>query len=148
MFTDSRNSTQAKKNLTMNTGPRKEFHSRRGQGNEISLCLRTVLWFYLCLTAVVFNLGYAKTSSINQNDAQELLELWTSSDLRTHEDSSPKWGAEIPETSSIISLTYQNQINNWYNMYSYNLSLLNYLISFINFYIMLLLNTLFWMQFI
>jgi hypothetical protein len=43
----------------------------------------------------------------------EPLEPWTSSDPRTHEDSSPGWGAGMPETSSVISLTGQNHINNW-----------------------------------
>jgi hypothetical protein len=57
--------------------------------------------------------GYVKTSYINQNDTQEPLEPWTSSDPHTHEDSSPIWGAGIPETGSVISLTRQNHINNW-----------------------------------
>jgi hypothetical protein len=34
--------------------------------------------------------GYAKTSDISQNETQELLDLLTSSDPRTQEDSSPK----------------------------------------------------------
>jgi hypothetical protein len=34
----------------------------------------------------------------------------------TLEDSSPNWGAGIPETSLIISSTGQNQINNWENL--------------------------------
>jgi hypothetical protein len=51
--------------------------------------------------------------TINQNETQEPLEPWTSSDLNTQEDSSPNWGAGMPETSSIISLTGQNHINNW-----------------------------------
>jgi hypothetical protein len=63
--------------------------------------------------ALVFNLGYAKTSYMNQNETQEQLKNSTSSDLRTLEDSSPIWGADMPETSSIISLTGQNHINNW-----------------------------------
>jgi hypothetical protein len=57
--------------------------------------------------------GYAKTSYINVNKTQEPSEPWISSDSRTHEDSSPNWGAGMPETSSIISLTGQNHINNW-----------------------------------
>jgi hypothetical protein len=61
----------------------------------------------------VFNLGYVKTRYINQNETQEPLEPWTSSDPRTHEDSSPKWGAGKPETCPGISLTGQNHINNW-----------------------------------
>jgi hypothetical protein len=35
---------------------------------------------------------YTKTFYINPNETQESLELWTSFDPRTHEDSSPKWG--------------------------------------------------------
>jgi hypothetical protein len=35
-----------------------------------------------------------------------------SSDPRTDEDSSPKLGTGMPETSSFISLTVQNHINN------------------------------------
>jgi hypothetical protein len=62
---------------------------------------------------VVFNLGYAKISYIIQNETLEPLEPWTSSDPHTHEYSSPNWGAGMPETSSIISLTGQNHINNW-----------------------------------
>jgi hypothetical protein len=50
---------------------------------------------------------------INEKETQEPLEPWTSSDPRTHEDSSPNWGAGMPETSSDISLTGQNHINNW-----------------------------------
>jgi hypothetical protein len=61
----------------------------------------------------VYNRGYAKTSYINQNETQEPLEPWTRSDPRTHEDSSPNWGAGMPETSSVISLTVQNHINSW-----------------------------------
>jgi hypothetical protein len=49
----------------------------------------------------------------NQNETQEPLESWTSSDPRTHEDSSPNWGVGIPESSSVISLTAQNHIDNW-----------------------------------
>jgi hypothetical protein len=36
---------------------------------------------------------------------------WYSSEPNTHEDSSLKWGAGMPETSSVISLTDQNQLN-------------------------------------
>jgi hypothetical protein len=43
----------------------------------------------------------------------EPLEPWTNSDPRTHEDSFQNWGAGMPETSSFISLTGQNRINNW-----------------------------------
>jgi hypothetical protein len=50
------------------------------------------------------------TSGFSQTQA---LEPSTSSDPRTHEDSSPNWGAGMPETSSVISLTGQNRINNW-----------------------------------
>jgi hypothetical protein len=57
--------------------------------------------------------GYTKTSYINHYETQEPLEPWTSSDPRTHEDSSTNWGAGMPETSSIISLTDHNHINNW-----------------------------------
>jgi hypothetical protein len=57
--------------------------------------------------------GYARTSYINQNETQEPLETWTSSDPRTHEDSSRNWGTGMPETSSDISLTGQDYINNW-----------------------------------
>jgi hypothetical protein len=66
-------------------------------------------------TPVVFNLGYmyAKTSYINQNETKELLEPWSSSDPRSHKD---LWGASMPETSSIISLTGQTHINNWLNI--------------------------------
>jgi hypothetical protein len=62
---------------------------------------------------MVYSLGYAKTSYINQNEAQEPVEPWTSSDPHTHEDSSPNWRAGMPETSSVISLTGQDRINNW-----------------------------------
>jgi hypothetical protein len=55
-------------------------------------------------------------SYINQNEAEEPLEPWTSSDRRTHEDSSHNWATGMPETSSIISLRCQNHINNWYNI--------------------------------
>jgi hypothetical protein len=48
-----------------------------------------------------------------QTETQEPPEPWTSSDPRTHEDSSPNWGAGMPETSSAISLRGQNHINNW-----------------------------------
>jgi hypothetical protein len=57
---------------------------------------------------------YMKTSYTNQNKTQELLEPRTSSDPHTHEDSSPNWGADMQETSSIISLTGQKNIHNWY----------------------------------
>jgi hypothetical protein len=49
---------------------------------------------------------------LNQNETPEPRELWTFSDPRTHEDSSPNWGAGMPETGSVISLI----INNWYNI--------------------------------
>jgi hypothetical protein len=62
---------------------------------------------------VVFYLRYVKTPYANQNETQELLEHWTSSDPRTHEYSSPNWGAGMPEIILIISLTGQNHINNW-----------------------------------
>jgi hypothetical protein len=55
--------------------------------------------------------GYAQTFYINQNKTQEPLEPWTSSNARTHEDSSPNWGAGMPETSSIILLKGHNQFN-------------------------------------
>jgi hypothetical protein len=57
--------------------------------------------------------GYGETSYINQNETQEPLKPWTSSDPHTHEDSSPNWDAVKPETSSVISLTDHNHINNW-----------------------------------
>jgi hypothetical protein len=58
---------------------------------------------------VVVNLQYAylvlrENILYDQNETQEPLELWTSSDPRIHEDSSPIWGAGMPETSSIVSL--------------------------------------------
>jgi hypothetical protein len=36
----------------------------------------------------------------------------TGSDPCTHEDSSPNSGAGMPETGSVIALTFQNHINN------------------------------------
>jgi hypothetical protein len=39
-------------------------------------------------------------------------EPWTSSDPRAQEDSSPNWGADMPQTGSVISLTGPNRINN------------------------------------
>jgi hypothetical protein len=39
---------------------------------------------------------YEKTSYINQNEIQEPLEPWSSSDPRNHEGSSPNWGAGMP----------------------------------------------------
>jgi hypothetical protein len=54
---------------------------------------------------VVFNMRYAKKSYINQNETQESLKPCTSSDPRTHKDSSQNWGAGMPETGSVISLT-------------------------------------------
>jgi hypothetical protein len=60
----------------------------------------------------VFNLRYVKTSYMNQTITQEPLEPATSSDPHTHEDSSPNWGAAMPETSRIILVTGQNHINN------------------------------------
>jgi hypothetical protein len=48
-----------------------------------------------------------------QNETHDPLEPWTSSDPRTDEDSSPNLGAGILETSSFISLSSQNHINNW-----------------------------------
>jgi hypothetical protein len=56
--------------------------------------------------------GYTKPSYINQIETQESLEPLTSCDPRTHEDSSPNCGAGMPDTSSIISFTGQNHINN------------------------------------
>jgi hypothetical protein len=41
----------------------------------------------------------------NQNETQKPLELWTSFDPRTDEDYPSNWGAGLPETSSVISLT-------------------------------------------
>jgi hypothetical protein len=58
---------------------------------------------------------------INQNETQDLLDPGTSSDPYTNEDSSLNWGAGLSETSSFISLTGQNHINNWYNIYYYYL---------------------------
>jgi hypothetical protein len=57
--------------------------------------------------------GHTKTSYVNQNETQEMLEPWSSSDRSTHEDSSPNWSASMPKINSIISLTRQNHINNW-----------------------------------
>jgi hypothetical protein len=56
----------------------------------------------LIQVAVVLNL---RLPYINQNETQEPFDPWTSSDPRTHEESSPNWGVGMPETSSIISLT-------------------------------------------
>jgi hypothetical protein len=71
-------------------------------------------WFMIPYSrALVFNLGYTKTFYINQNEIQEPLEPWTSSDPRTHEDSSQNWRAGMPETRSITSLTGQKKINIW-----------------------------------
>jgi hypothetical protein len=64
----------------------------------------TALTPSLCLSEsfrpLVINLGYAygtrKTSYINQNETQEPLEPWTSSDPRTREDQSPNCGAGKP----------------------------------------------------
>jgi hypothetical protein len=53
---------------------------------------------------------------MNQNEIQESLESWTSSDLRTHEDSSPNWGNCMPEICSIISLTGQTHVNDWWHI--------------------------------
>jgi hypothetical protein len=58
-----------------------------------------------------------KTSYINQNERQEPLEPWTSSDPSTHENSSPNWGAGMPETISVISLKGQDHINNRQNTF-------------------------------
>jgi hypothetical protein len=44
---------------------------------------------------------------------QEPREFWASSDPHTQEDSFLNWGADMPETSLMISLTRQNHINNW-----------------------------------
>jgi hypothetical protein len=49
----------------------------------------------------------------SQTETQKPFETWTSSDPRTHEDSSPNWGASMPETSSFVSLAGHNHINNW-----------------------------------
>jgi hypothetical protein len=65
-------------------------------------------WFSIWGTQ---NLVYSKTSWINQNETQEPLEPTSGSDPHTHEDSSPNWGAGMPETSSVFSLTGQNHIN-------------------------------------
>jgi hypothetical protein len=86
---------------------------------------------------VTFNLGYAKTSYINQNETQEPLEPLISSDPRTHEDPSPNWGAGMPETSSIISLTGHNHVNNWKYLII-QFYFLKYLCSFIKFYIIII----------
>jgi hypothetical protein len=57
--------------------------------------------------------GYAIMSYINQSETYESLELWTSSDPRTHEDSSQNWVAGMPEASSTAQ---QLNINNLYNI--------------------------------
>jgi hypothetical protein len=88
--------------------------------------------------------GYTKTSYMNQNETRVSLESWTSSDPHIYEDSSPSLGSGMLETSSVISLTGQNHVNNWSNIYSYNFALLKYFFPFINF-CMILLNTLFFM---
>jgi hypothetical protein len=80
---------------------------------EVKRSLQQVVEALTFSGPVVFSMGYAKASHINQNETQEPLEPWTSSDPRTHENSSPNWGAGMPETSSVISLTDQNHINNW-----------------------------------
>jgi hypothetical protein len=54
-----------------------------------------------------------KTSYTNQNETLEPIKPWSSSDPHTHEDSSPKLGTGMPETSSVISITGQNHIMNW-----------------------------------
>jgi hypothetical protein len=46
--------------------------------------------------------GYVKTVYINRNETRQPPEPWTSSDPRTHEDSSPNWEAGMPETNSVI----------------------------------------------
>jgi hypothetical protein len=82
---------------------------------------QAVVWVYgsrlfsagLWLKVMVFNLGYKNTSYIIQNETQEPLEPWTSSDPRTHQDLSPNWDAGMPETSSIISLAGHKHISNW-----------------------------------
>jgi hypothetical protein len=51
----------------------------------------------------VYPRKYATTSYINQNETEEPLEPWTSSDPCTHDDSSPNWGAGMLETRSVIN---------------------------------------------
>jgi hypothetical protein len=68
---------------------------------------------FICHPIIRPYIGVWETSYINQNETQEPLEPWTSSDPRTHEDSSLNWGAGMPGTNSIISLTAQKHINNW-----------------------------------
>jgi hypothetical protein len=60
--------------------------------------------------------GGVRKSYINQNETQEPLEPWTSSDPHSHEDSSPNWSTGMPERNSVISLTGQNHINDCYNV--------------------------------
>jgi hypothetical protein len=63
------------------------LQQRDPQVNELQgMTKEAVLDYY---KAVVFSRGYAKTSCINQNETQEPIEPETSSNPRTHEDSSP-----------------------------------------------------------
>jgi hypothetical protein len=63
-------------------------------------------------STVVYKLGYAKTSYVNENETQKPLEPWANFDPSTNKHSSQNWGVGMPETSSIVLLTGQNHINN------------------------------------
>jgi hypothetical protein len=78
-----------------------------------NLKLKTIVWSSGLQPGVRVHPGVRETYYINRNETQEPPEPWTSSDPSTHKDSSRNWRAGMPETSSIISLTGQNGINNW-----------------------------------
>jgi hypothetical protein len=77
---------------------------------------------------LVFNLGYAYPPGVHENILGVMLKYLTSIKtkhgnllnlepaliLTLNEDSSPNWGAGMPETGSVILLTGQNHISNWY----------------------------------
>jgi hypothetical protein len=64
---------------------------------------------YLLSSTVVFNLGYTYPHlTSTRMKHRNCLNLG----CHTHKDSSPTWGAGMPETSSVISLTGLNHINN------------------------------------
>jgi hypothetical protein len=67
--------------------------------------VNTERWFIIFLGFTEFSLDqYADTSYGT---------AWTISSARIHEHSSPNRGAGMPETSSVISLACENNINNW-----------------------------------
>jgi hypothetical protein len=86
----------------------------------VLVCLRPTLSTLSCYYTVYGTSGLQHGVGGNiltsiKTKHRNRLNLWTSSDPRTHEDSSPNWGAGMPETSSIISLTSQNHVANWFN---------------------------------